>query len=352
MLKLAAALDIIPGMQAAIAGIEYHLPPNTVTTDDLSVMFPGWDVQKTDAKTGIRTRHIAAHDECASDLAVVAAQRLFDSGACSPNQIDFLLFCTQSPDYALPTTACLLQDRLGIPTTAGALDFNLGSSGFVYGLGLAQGLIAAEQVRTVLLVTAETYSKYLAKDDKGSRAIFGDAAAATLLLAQSGGTVHIGPFVYGTDGKGGEHLMVPGSGARPLCRGHLDVDRVAEPDSWQRQLHMNGNQIFHFATTVVPRVVYALLKAAHLTLQDVDLYVFHQANAYILEEVRRILEIPMEKLQLTIDKCGNTASSTIPIALKAAHCEGRLRAGALVMLVGFGPGYSWGGTLVRWTGLH
>jgi 3-oxoacyl-[acyl-carrier-protein] synthase III len=348
MLKLAAPLDIIPGMQATIAGIEYHLPPNTVTTDDLSVMFPGWDVQKTDAKTGIRTRHIAAQDECASDLAVVAAQRLFDSGACSPNQIDFLLFCTQSPDYALPTTACLLQDRLGIPTTAGALDFNLGSSGFVYGLGLAQGLIAAEQVRTVLLVTAEAYSKYLAKDDKGSRAIFGDAAAATLLLAQNGATVHIGPFVYGTDGKGGEHLMVPGSGTRPLCCSH----RVTESDGWQRHLHMNGNQIFHFATTVVPRVVYALLKAAHLTLQDVDLYVFHQANAYILEEVRRILEIPTEKLQLTIDKCGNTASSTIPIALKAAHCEGRLRAGALVMLVGFGPGYSWGGTLVRWTGLH
>src|SRR6185436_16788681 len=147
-------------MQASIAAIEYCLPQSAVSTADLAAEFPKWPVEKIDAKTGIHHRHIAAADECSSDLAVIAARQLFDSGACRPEAIDFILFCTQSPDYFLPTTACLVQDRLGIPTSAGALDFNLGCSGYVYGLGLAQGLISTGQARHVLLITAETYSKF------------------------------------------------------------------------------------------------------------------------------------------------------------------------------------------------
>src|ERR1039458_9298547 len=190
-------------MQASISAIEYYLPGNTVSTEDLSAQVPEGSVAKMDEKPGIRNRHIAAPDECSSDLAVAAARQLFASGACRPEDIDFILLCTQSPDYFLPTTACLIQDRLGIPTTAGALDFNLGCSGFIYGLGLAQGLIASGQASKVLLLTAETYSKFMNPSDRSVRTIFGDAGAATLL--ESRGEEHplIGPFVYGTDGSGG-----------------------------------------------------------------------------------------------------------------------------------------------------
>ena len=171
-------------MHASISAIEYYLPEKTVSTEELAAEFPAWTVAKIDEKTGIRDRHIAATGECSSDLAVAAARKLFESGACQPGEIDFLLFCTQSPDHFLPTTACLIQDRLGIPTTAGALDFNLGCSGFVYGIGLAEGLISSGQASRVLLLTAETYSKFLSAGDRSVRTIFGDAGAATLLVAR------------------------------------------------------------------------------------------------------------------------------------------------------------------------
>src|SRR3974390_2465738 len=187
-------------MHGCISAIEYFLPEKTVSTADLSAEFPDWSVEKIDSKTGIRDRHVVAADECSSDLAFAAAQELFQSGACRPEQMDFVLLCTQSPDYFLPTTACLLQDRLGIPTTAGALDFNLGCSGYVYGLGLAEGLISTGQASSVLLITAETYSKFIHPKDKSVRTIFGDAAAVTLLKAADSQTPSLGPFVYGTDG--------------------------------------------------------------------------------------------------------------------------------------------------------
>ena len=153
-------------MQAYIRAIEYYLPEATLSTEALAQAFPEWSVQKIDQKTGIQVRHIAAPDECASDLAVAAAKKLFASGVCKPEEIDYILFCTQSPDYFLPTTACLIQHRLRIPTRAGALDFNLGCSGFIYGLGLASGLVSTGQARQILLLTAETYSKFLNARDK------------------------------------------------------------------------------------------------------------------------------------------------------------------------------------------
>ena len=205
-------------MQAAIAAIEYYLPERTISTQDLATEFPEWSAEKIDAKTGICERHIAAAGECASDMAVAAARKLFDSGACRPGEIDYLLLCTQSPDYFLPTTACLVQNRLGIPTASGAMDFNLGCSGYVYGLGLAQGLIASGQASRILLLTAETYSKFLNARDRSVRTIFGDAAAATLVSAVDEPTPRIGPFVYGTDGSGGPNLIVPTGGGAPSAQ--------------------------------------------------------------------------------------------------------------------------------------
>jgi len=341
-------------MQAAVSAIEYFLPPKTMSTADLSAEFPDWAVDKIDEKMGIRDRHIAAPGECASDLAVAAARKLFDSGACRPDQIDYIILCTQSPDHFLPTTACLIQDRLGTPLHAGALDMNLGCSGYVYGLGLVQGLISSGQASKVLLITADTLTKFINPRDRSVRPIFGDAAAVTLLSADPSATPLIGPFVYGTDGSGGPNLMVPAGGLR---RPHTTETAIAVEDEGgnvrsQENLYMNGAEIFTFSLDVVPRTVTSLLNKAGLEMSDVNLFVFHQANKFMLEHLRKRLRIPSERFQISMSHCGNTVSSTIPIALKDAALEGKLPQGALVMLVGFGVGYSWGATLVRWSGLR
>ena len=337
-------------MHSSIAAIEYHLPERSVSTAELSAEFPEWSVEKIDEKTGIHERHVAAPEETASDLAVAAAQKLFASGVCAPADIDYILLCTQSPDYFLPTTACGVQDRLDIPTTAGALDFNLGCSGFIYGLGLAEGLIATGQAQKVLLLTAETYSKFIHPRDRSVRTIFGDAAAATLLSAVDTEQPSLGPFLYGTDGKGSPNLIVPAGGARRPRTAETAVP-VEDESGIQRsadQLFMDGAEVFNFTLTAVPASVTKLLAKAQLSLDDIDLFVFHQANRYMLEHLRKRLKIPVEKFQISMSHCGNTVSSTIPIALKHALAEGRLQKGALVVLVGFGVGYSWGATLVRW----
>ncbi len=334
---------------ASLRAIEYHLPDRMLSTAELAAEFPGWSVGKIDAKTGIACRHIAGLGECASDLAAAAAQKLFASGACGPADIDYVLLCTQSPDHFLPTTACLLQDRLGIPTTAGALDFNLGCSGFVYGLGLGEGLISSGQASRVLLLTAETYSKFLNPRDRSVRTIFGDAAAATLLTATESPTPRLGPFVYGTDGAGGPNLMVPAGGMR--CPHSEATAQEAEDDQGNVRaadnLFMNGPEIFNFTLTVVPDSVNRLLEKAGLSLDQVDLFVFHQANRYMLDHLRKRLRIPPEKFILAMSDCGNTVSSTIPIALKHAAANGQLAKDSLVMLVGFGVGYSWGAAMLR-----
>jgi 3-oxoacyl-[acyl-carrier-protein] synthase-3 len=336
-------------LHGVLAGIEYYLPEQALTTDDLARQFPHWRVAQTDKRTQIQCRHLASADECASDLAAAAARKLFDAGACRPQDIDFVLLCTQSPDYALPPTACLLQHRLGIPSGAGALDFNLGCSGFVYGLGLGEGLIATGQAQTVLLLTAETYSKYIGDDDKSALMIFGDAAAATLISSWRGESA-IGPFVYGTDGSGGEHVIVPESAARrspPTSPADATISPTIRPGG---RLSMNGLRVFDFTMTEVPRAVAALLHKAALRLDDVDLFVFHQANGHTLEELRRRIDIPADKFHIAISHCGNTVSSSIPIALKDAERTGHLRRGARVMLVGYGVGFSWAATLVKWHG--
>lgn len=322
-------------MRAVIKAIEYHLPETILDNERLAAEFPEWSVGKIAEKTGIQARRIAAEGECASDLGVAAAGKLFASGACAPGDIDYLLFCTQSPDYFLPSTACLMQERLGIPSTAGALDFNLGCSGFVYGLGMAKGLVETGQARKVLLITAETYSKFLDRGDKSVRTLFGDAAAATLVEAADVAEDAIGPFVYGTDGAGGDKLIVRQGGMR-------------SPGPAAGGLTMNGPDIFNFTLKAVPESVRRLLENAGKSQDEIDLFVFHQANRYMLEYLRKKLRLPDEKFVIWMENCGNTVSSTIPIALKEAARQGTLRPGALTMLVGFGVGLSWGACLVRW----
>jgi 3-oxoacyl-[acyl-carrier-protein] synthase-3 len=336
-------------MKAYIRAIDYHLPAGRLDNTSLAALHPDWPPEKIEAKTGFVSRAVAAPGECSSDLAVAAARNLFASAGINPGEIDFLLLCTQTPDYLLPTTACLVQHRLGLPTTCGALDFNLGCSGFVYGLSLAKGLIETGQARHVLLITAETYTHLLHEGDKSVRALFGDGAAATLVSGRPAESDLIGPFVFGTDGAGAPNLIVPAGGLRKPA---LPDARVIEDTGGNRRtennLFMNGPEIFNFTLKVVPLSVSSLLAKANLTPDEIDLWVVHQANRFMLDHLRRKLGISPEKFPFLLSECGNTVSSTIPIALRMLQTQGRMPPGGRLGLLGFGVGYSWAGVTVRW----
>jgi 3-oxoacyl-[acyl-carrier-protein] synthase-3 len=337
-------------MRAFVRAIEYYLPEQSLTNAILAEEFPDWTVDKIQKKTGIEVRHIARENECASDLGVRAAENLFASAICLPRDIDYVLFCTQSPDYFLPSTSCLIQDRLAIPKSAGAIDFNQGCSGYIYGLGLASGLIETDQARTVLLITAETYSKHICRADRSVRSLFGDAAAATLVIGRESDSAGIGPFIYGTDGSGAKNLIVPTGGMRnkrteTTAQIHQDENGNFRSND---NLYMNGAEIFNFTLNTVPQLVAQILKKANRAIEDIDLFVFHQANKFMLEHLQKKLRIPAEKFYMSFSNYGNTVSSTIPIALRDASSAGKLESGAVVMLVGFGVGYSWGASIIRW----
>jgi len=328
------------GTSGRIVAIAHHLPKQVLSNDALAAIYPGWPTDKILDKTGIETRHIAGPDETAVDLAEAAARALFAQGRVGPDDIDYLLFCTQTPDHVLPTSACILQQRLGLRTDIGALDFNLGCSGFVYGLSLAQALIASGQARRVLLLTADTYSKLIHPMDRGVRSLFGDGAAATLIEATETATPALGPFVFGTDGAGAGNLIVPAGGFR---QPRTEATGVAHEDASgnlrsAEHLFMNGAAIMTFTLGAVPAAVDQLLTRAGAALEDFDAVVLHQASAFILDRLRAKLAIPEDRFVVALRDRGNTVSSTIPMALEPLVRDGRARR---VLLVGFGVGYSW-----------
>jgi 3-oxoacyl-[acyl-carrier-protein] synthase-3 len=329
--------------QAYIKAISYYLPERVLSNEELVKDFPEWSVEKVAAKIGVSERHLANDKEFVSDLACQAGNRLFTEHGIDPKSIDFVLLCTQSPDYLLPTTACIIQNKLGIPTSAGALDFNLGCSGFVYGLSLAKGLICAGIAANVLLITAETYSKHIHPKDKGNRTIFGDAASATLV--STNGFAEIKNFSLGTDGRGAENLIIKTGGLKqPDKLNDISFDAEGNPSS-SDHLYMNGSEIFNFTLENVPLLVEDTLQKNELEQAAIDLFVFHQANKYMMNFLRKKIKIEEEKFYYCLEKFGNTVSSTIPIALYEAKKENKLSGN--VLLAGFGVGYSWGGVILQ-----
>ena len=333
-------------MGAYIKAISYYLPERVVTNEDLVKEFPEWDVEKVYSKVGVKERHLAGESETAGDLAEKAALKLFEEYQVSPSDIDFLLLCTQSPDYRLPSTACILQDRLGIPTSAGAFDYDLGCSGCIYGMAVAKGLIAASLASNVLLLTAETYTKYLHPDDKSNRTIFGDGAAACLISKELG-LAEIGDFVFGTDGSGAENLMVKTQGARFPERTGLSTEDDDGHVNREDYLYMNGSAIFNFTLEQVPPMMKQLLEKSGLGKDDIDYYVFHQANKYMLSTLRKICGISKERFHIDLEHTGNTVSSTVLISLKDCLDQGVIHPGMRVMACGFGVGLSYGGTILH-----
>ena len=333
-------------MKTFIKAISYALPEKVLTNADLAKEFPEWTEEKIMKKLGIAERHVVTDDETASDLAVAAAEKLFDEYGISRESIDYLIFCTQSPDYFLPTTACLIQQRLGLGNHIGAIDVNLGCSGWIYGLSLAKGLVLGGMADNVLLLTAETYSKYLHPRDKGNRTIFGDGAAATLVGRE--GFAEIGEFCFGTDGLGAENLIVKTGAARQRQQlDDLQFDNFGNPKS-SDYLYMNGTEILNYTLDRIPGLIGEVLRKNGCGIDDIDLHVYHQANKYIANLQRVKMKIAPEKYYCCFERMGNTVSSTIPIALKEAVADGTIKPGYKVLSVAQGLGYSWGGVMLRY----
>ena len=331
-------------MSAYIKGIASFLPDRTLTNEQLVEEFPEWTVEKIAQKVGVYQRHIAAENETAADLAVKAAENLFLSyPSISREEVDFVILCTQSPDYLLPTSACIIQDRLGLGTNIGALDFNLGCSGYIYGLALAKGLIAGGIASNVLLLTAETYTKHLHPRDKGNRTIFGDGATATLI--STSGFAEIGDFALGTDGRGANNLIIKTGGTRnPAKANDLTFDENGNPIS-SDFLYMSGSEIFTFTQRNVPKVVKATLEKNNLEKEDIRAFIFHQANSYMLEFLRKKIKIEEDKFIVDMTDTGNTVSNSIPLVIERALAKRELHGN--VLICGFGVGYSWGGTILN-----
>lgn len=331
-------------MNAVIKKIEYYLPETIVDNTRLENEFSDWRAEKIEKKVGIRERHIVKEGETALDLALKASEKALEN--YDQNAIDFLILCTQSPDYFLPPNACILQNKLGLRLNIGAFDYNLACSGYVYGLAISKGLIVSGIARTVLLITSETYSKHIHLRDQSNRTIFGDGASATII--ESSEEARILEFSLGTDGRGYDKLIVPCGGLRK--RYVFNPEIVEEPPGSFRTcntLYMNGPEIFNFTIEVVPKVVDEVLYNNNLSMEQIDYVIFHQANKYMVEYLRKKIKIPKEKFYLDILHTGNTVSSSIPIAIKEALDNNVIKKDDKILIVGFGGGYSWGGTVLK-----
>ena len=329
--------------------ISYYLPENKLTNEDLETVYanPSWTASKIYRKTGIKSRHIAG-DELVSDMAVKAAQNLFAEYSVSPQDVDFVLLCTQSPDYFLPTTACIVQERLGIPTSAGAMDYNLGCSGYIYGLAVAKGLLYVGVANNILLITSETYTKHIHPLDRSTRTVFGDGASATFITKDD--ISSIGEFVLGTDGKGAPNLIIPAGGMAHPKTTETSMEKEDQSGNIRSEenLYMNGPEIYAFTLRTVPDLISETLAKNNLTMEQIDYVVLHQANKLVLTSLRDKLDIPDEKFCIDVEELGNTVSSTIPIAIKRAmtRVPEKFHPGSKILIAGFGVGYSWGGTVI------
>lgn len=332
---------------AAIRAISAHLPEKIMDNAELVRQFGTWTENKIFNKTGVARRHVV-DGELVSDLAAAAGEKLFKEHGVNRDEVDFLLLCTECPDYFLPATACIVQDRLKLRKNIGALDYNLGCSGFVYGLALAKGLVLGGLARKVLLITAETITRTIHPNDKSTRTIFGDGACA--ILVEESDIEGIGQFALGTDGSGFFRLIIPGGAwAQPSS----PETRVETTNRWgntrtAENLYMDGPEILNFTLEVAPPCMDEVLKLNKTTLDELALVVFHQASYMLLEKLREELQIPNEKFVINIENYGNTVSCTIPITLRDMELQGRLKKGDKVLIMGFGVGLSWGGTVLQW----
>jgi 3-oxoacyl-[acyl-carrier-protein] synthase-3 len=320
------------GFPVSITGLGTHVPERVLSNADLEQLVDTtdeWIVQRT----GIRERRIAAPEEALTDIALPAAQAALAQARVAASDIDFLVCATVTPDMMFPTSSALLADMLGAPEAA-AYDLLAGCTGFVYALAQAYGMLAAGLAQKALVVGGDVLSKILDWSDRSTLVLFGDGAGAVVLeRVERGGFLG---FELGADGGGGVHLSLPGSGSRAIADANGFV-------------HMNGREVFKFATRVLVTSAEKLLAECGLTAAEVDVYVPHQANVRIIDHAARKLGIPPERVIVNVDRYGNTSSGSIPLALADAIAEGRLEPGDLVLMTGMGAGLTWGSGLIEWT---
>ncbi len=326
------------GAAISITGIGARVPDRVVTNDELSTMMETSD-EWIRERTGIRERRIAEPGEALSDLCLPAARDALEQAGVEPAQIDLIIVATVTPDMAFPSTGAILADRLGAPDAA-AYDLSAGCTGFMYAVAQGYGMLAAGLAHKALIVGGDVLSRILDWSDRGTAVLFGDGAGAVVLeRVEHGGFLG---FELGADGSGGPQLYLPAGGsAQPAT-----AESVAE------RLHfvkMNGREVFKFATRVLVTSAKAVLAECDRTIDDVDVYVPHQANVRIIEHARQRLGIPEEKTVVDVDRYGNTSSGSIPLALADAQAAGRLHEGQLVLMTGMGAGLTWGSGLIEWT---
>jgi 3-oxoacyl-[acyl-carrier-protein] synthase-3 len=332
-------------MGSKITNIETYFPKSFITNEQLVTLGnTSLTPDKILKKLGISKRYVVSENETSLDLAYNAGEKVLEN--IDRASIDFLILCTQSPDYYLPTSACILQDRLKLNKNIGAFDFNLGCSGYVYGLAIAKGLIAGGIAKKILLITAETYTKMLHPNDISNRSIFGDGAAASVIEYSSDENIY--EFSLGTDGAGYDNLIVKNGCFRTPYKNDtfITTDDSGNVRS-DNNLFMNGPEIFNFTISSIPSLVLTNAEKNNINLDEIDYFIFHQANKYMLEYLRNKIKIQPDKFYINLENTGNTVSSTIPIALKEVLNLNIIKRGSKVMLCGFGVGYSWGATIIN-----
>jgi 3-oxoacyl-[acyl-carrier-protein] synthase-3 len=321
------------GYPVTITGLGCHVPERVVTNEELSAMVDTND-EWIVTRTGIRERRIAADGEALTDIALPAARTALERAGLAAADVEFIVVATVTPDMAFPASAALIADELGAHDAA-AYDLSAGCTGFVYALAQAYGMVAAGLVDNALVVGGDVLSKILDWSDRSTVILFGDGAGAVVLQRSSNGGGFLG-FELGAEGGGGMHLWLPGSGSRAF-------------DDPARFVKMNGREVFRFATRVLVSSAERILEECGKTVDDVDLYVPHQANVRIIDHATRKLGIPAEKVVVNVDRYGNTSSGSVPLALADAADDGRLRPGELVLMTGMGAGLTWGSGLIEWT---
>jgi 3-oxoacyl-[acyl-carrier-protein] synthase-3 len=333
-------------MNIEIRKIEYYLPQNEVSNAQLQILNPDWDMNKLAEKTGVLNRHIADKNETAFDLACKACEKLFLDNDIKES-IDGIIFCTQSPDYIMPSNAFLIHKKFDFKKNVFAFDYNLACSGFVYGLVISRGLIATSVAQNILLINADTYSKYINPRDRSARILFGDGASVTVVSkAENEGLLDV---MLASSGKDFESFYIPAGGCRLPKNAKTLIQQVDNSGNVHsdEDIHMNGFGVWKFIASEVPRQINDILKRNNISIADIDLFVFHQASYLTLDSLVKGLKIKWEKVFSNIAAIGNLVSASIPIALKDAQSKGKLKKGDLVLISGFGVGLSWGTIILR-----
>jgi 3-oxoacyl-[acyl-carrier-protein] synthase-3 len=326
------------GLAISITGLGCRVPERVITNDELSTMMDTND-EWIRERTGIRERRIAAPDEALSDLCLPACRDALEQAGIDASELDLIIVATVTPDMAFPSTGAILADQLGAPNAA-AYDLSAGCTGFMYAVAQGYGMVAAGLAQKALIVGGDVLSRILDWSDRSTAVLFGDGAGAVVLERVPGGGF-LG-FELGADGSGGPQLYVPAGGSRSPATEETVADRM-------HFVKMNGREVFKFATRVLVSSAQAVLAECDRSIEDVDVYVPHQANVRIIEHARQKLGIPEEKTVIDVDRYGNTSSGSIPLALADAMADGRLRPGQLVLMTGMGAGLTWGSGLIEWT---